>query len=188
MSKYNLILVFGGPASGKGTLCKRLAENFSFVHVSPGDLVRAKKKLDSELATLMKNGKLLPPQFIGDLIWSYIQPFDKDKIILLDGFPRNQENLDYFNQHMKDKFNLVAVLVLDCKDDLIVKRAMVRAKELGRMDDSENICRQRIEAYHMETEKIVKILDQRLVKRIDGNGSVDDTYAQAFKILTALPF
>lgn len=33
----------GGPASGKGTQCAKLVEEFGFTHISVGDLMRAEK-------------------------------------------------------------------------------------------------------------------------------------------------
>ena len=33
----------GGPASGKGTQCARLVEEFGYTHISVGDLMRAEK-------------------------------------------------------------------------------------------------------------------------------------------------
>ena len=33
----------GGPASGKGTQCAKLVEEFGYTHISVGDLMRAEK-------------------------------------------------------------------------------------------------------------------------------------------------
>ena len=33
----------GGPASGKGTQCAKLVEEFGYTHISTGDLMRAEK-------------------------------------------------------------------------------------------------------------------------------------------------
>ena len=33
--------VLGGPASGKGTQCAKLVEEFGYTHISTGDLMRA---------------------------------------------------------------------------------------------------------------------------------------------------
>lgn len=35
-----VVFVCGGPGSGKGTNCTRIAEDFGFVHLSAGDLLR----------------------------------------------------------------------------------------------------------------------------------------------------
>lgn len=191
MLKYNLIFIFGGPASGKGTLCSKLVKRMDhFVHVSPGDLIREKQDLNLVMSNLMKGGKLLPTPFIGNLIWSHIkQNFGTDKIILVDGFPRNKENLEYYNTLMKDNFNLLATILLDCEDTVMVERTMGRAKLLGRTDDTEKVCKKRIQMYRDETDKVVQLLDPQLVKKVYSGGPEENTYAQTFKILLdVVPF
>jgi adenylate kinase family enzyme len=37
----NQIYALGGPASGKGTQCAKLVEEFGYTHISVGDLMRA---------------------------------------------------------------------------------------------------------------------------------------------------
>lgn len=37
------LLFLGGPASGKGTQCAKLVEEFGYTHISTGDLMRAEK-------------------------------------------------------------------------------------------------------------------------------------------------
>ena len=36
-----ITFVLGGPASGKGTQCAKLVEEFGYTHISTGDLFRA---------------------------------------------------------------------------------------------------------------------------------------------------
>ena len=42
-----VIIVLGGPGSGKGTQCEKLIETFGFKHLSTGDLIRAELKNSS---------------------------------------------------------------------------------------------------------------------------------------------
>ncbi len=42
--KPYVVFMLGGPGSGKGTQSKLLEENFKFVHLSAGDLLRAERK------------------------------------------------------------------------------------------------------------------------------------------------
>jgi adenylate kinase family enzyme len=37
------MIIIGGPASGKGTQCAKLVEEFGYTHISVGDLMRAEK-------------------------------------------------------------------------------------------------------------------------------------------------
>ena len=36
-----ITFILGGPASGKGTQCEKLVEEFGYTHISTGDLMRA---------------------------------------------------------------------------------------------------------------------------------------------------
>ena len=42
--QYQFLSRVGGPASGKGTQCAKLVEEFGFTHISVGDLMRAEKE------------------------------------------------------------------------------------------------------------------------------------------------
>ena len=59
-----MFCTLGGPGCGKGTQCARLVSEFSFVHLSTGDLLRdeAKKQtaFGKEIEGMMKEGKLVP--------------------------------------------------------------------------------------------------------------------------------
>lgn len=48
-----IIFVLGGPASGKGTQCAKIVEDFGFTHMSVGDLMR------QEVTKGTKNGELI---------------------------------------------------------------------------------------------------------------------------------
>lgn len=45
MSKdTTVVFILGGPGSGKGTQSERIQNDFKFVHLSAGDLLRAERK------------------------------------------------------------------------------------------------------------------------------------------------
>lgn len=39
-NRPQVIFVLGGPGSGKGTQCEKMIEEFGFIHLSTGDLLR----------------------------------------------------------------------------------------------------------------------------------------------------
>lgn len=87
------VIIAGAPASGKGTQCARITEDFGLVHLSTGDLLRAAVKEGSDLGKeakgFMDSGKLVPDQLVIDLIAEKLKsPECADKGWLLDGFPR----------------------------------------------------------------------------------------------------
>jgi UMP-CMP kinase len=61
-----ITFVLGGPASGKGTQCDKIVEEFGFTHISVGDLMREevqKKTKDGEkILEIQKSGGLVPFQ------------------------------------------------------------------------------------------------------------------------------
>ena len=85
----------GGPGSGKGTYCVKLAKDKNLPHLSTGDLLRAEKKSGSPLAAeineYISKGALVPTKIVIQLLR---QEFEKEerKLFLIDGFPRNHEN------------------------------------------------------------------------------------------------
>ncbi|KAI0990501.1 hypothetical protein GJ496_000245 [Pomphorhynchus laevis] len=62
--KIPIIFVFGGPGSGKGTQCEKIAKHYQYAHLSSGDLLRDELKsgsdLSNEIKVLMEQGKLVP--------------------------------------------------------------------------------------------------------------------------------
>ena len=62
LSRINTFV--GGPGSGKGTQCSNIVEDFGFLHLSAGDLLRAEvakgTEQGKELEAAMKEGQLVP--------------------------------------------------------------------------------------------------------------------------------
>lgn len=54
----------GGPGSGKGTQCAKIVEEFGYVHLSAGDLLRREVAKGNErgqmIENIMKEGNLVP--------------------------------------------------------------------------------------------------------------------------------
>ena len=59
-----VLFVLGGPGAGKGTQCARLVDEFGFVHLSAGDLLRAERDSGSPdgamITQYINEGKIVP--------------------------------------------------------------------------------------------------------------------------------
>ena len=108
----------GGPGSGKGTNCARIVEEFGYVHLSAGDLLRAERASGSELGEMIegiiKDGRIVPSDVTVRLLRQAMEAAGEGKKFLIDGFPRNQENLDVWNRDMAHCV-VQFVLNLECR-------------------------------------------------------------------------
>jgi len=89
-------------------------------------------------------------------MYEAMQKNPADNNFLIDGFPRNKDNLDGWEREMNDKANLKFVLFFDCEDDICIKRCLSRGEAgSGRSDDNMDSLRKRITTYHESTKPII---------------------------------
>ena len=86
-----IVLIVGGPGSGKGVLSKRLAKEAGLVHLSSGDLLRNEVErctvLGKQVKEIMARGELVSSEIIVALVRRRMRDHP-GKRVLLDGFPR----------------------------------------------------------------------------------------------------
>lgn len=90
-----IILVVGGPGSGKGVLSERLQQQCGVVHLSSGDLLRTEvargSALGRQVRDIMARGELVSSAIMVALMKRRLRDHP-GKRVLLDGFPRSLEN------------------------------------------------------------------------------------------------
>ena len=175
-NKPGVIFVIGGPGCGKGTQCKRIVSNFGYQSFSTGDLLRQyvkdKKEGYEDIDNQMKEGKLISSKTLMKVLKSYIMSCPNKKI-LVDGYPRNQENIDVWEQEMKNDVDVKAALYIEVSLDEMKKRLLGRNE--GRADDNEATIGKRLKTFEKETKPIVGYFEKnkKLIK-IDGMKSVEE--------------
>ena len=199
-------LIFVGPqGSGKGTQAKMIAEKFGLCHISIGDLLRgAKGKMKKKIDEVMNAGKLVLDKFVEELLLEKVSGNECAKGYILDGYPRNVKQLDFFEKN----FDVDKVFEISISDDESVKRISGRrscskcgaifnvssfpkpkvdgvcdscgGKLIKRKDDNEKALRERLEIYHEETESILKMHDS---VKIDGEQSIEKVFEDIVKVL-----
>jgi len=102
--KPEVVFILGGPGAGKGTLCRYIVDYYGYAHLSAGDLLREERaKPGSEygelIETHIRNGTIVPVEITCSLIDRAMQTSENPHHrFLIDGFPRNQDNLDGWNK------------------------------------------------------------------------------------------
>lgn len=100
MKKPEVIFILGGPGAGKGTTCSDIVKKTGYVHLSAGDLLREERtKPDAEfgeiIETHIRNGTIVPVEITCSLLERAMQTSaNPEKRFLIDGFPRNEDNLN----------------------------------------------------------------------------------------------
>lgn len=164
-----VIFVLGGPGSGKGTLCEKLSEQSGYCHLSAGDLLREELKSGSESAEMIKTissqGGLVPAELVIGLISKAMDTIRQSsngrrKKFLIDGFPRNQENLITWYKLMSDHCIVDFVLNLECTEEVMKERILNRSKTSGRVDDNEVTLLKRFHTFHADTQPVLASYDR----------------------------
>ena len=178
MSK-KLILLIGAPGSGKTTDAKLIAEKHteSITSYSTGDLI--KEEINNETAvgniakSFVEKGDLVPTQIIVELIVNAVKDAPTD-VVLLDGFPGKEKQLQYFCDYIfnNDKIEVVSVLEIKTDDTLAKERWLASRR-------SEDIFEHELKSYKESLSEIEVHYDKKdVLKVIDGNKDLNAVIAE----------
>ena len=105
-----------------------------------------------------------------------------DKKFLIDGFPRNQDNKDGWDQVMGDDADMQFVLFLDCEENTMIERINKRSESAGeekRNDDNMEVLIKRFKVFKEQSIPIVELFDKvGKVRKINSNVSTSEVYNQ----------
>lgn len=96
---------------------------------------------------------------------------------LIDGFPRNQDNLDGWEREMSSKVKVHFVLNLVAPIDVCTKRCLSRAQ--NRPDDNEDTLKKRFITHNQITQPIVDhFREVGLLHQIDTAGTLQEVFSR----------
>lgn len=186
--KPNIVFVLGGPGAGKGTQSAKIVETFGYQHLSAGDLLREERaKPGSEFGELIEghitNGTIVPVKITCALLERAMIQSEAVNF-LIDGFPRNEDNLTGWNAQMGDKVNLKFVLFFNCDEATCVERCLARgAAGSGRTDDNEESLKKRFNTYVNATMPIINHFKAKdMVKEVDATKSPEEVFKVVEKL------
>ncbi len=218
MPELNLIFL-GPPGAGKGTQAQRLQHDFRLPYIATGDILREAVKESSELGQQAKEymdaGDLVPDDLIIELIVARVDEDDSRDGFILDGFPRTVGQADALDDAFERLGRrLTAALLIDAKDDVLVKRISGRrvctkaghnyhvefdppkhegvcdqdgSRLVQRADDKPETVRRRLDTYHSKTEPLIEYYEERgALRRFDGTRSPDEVHGHVRATIATL--
>lgn len=194
MSK-KLFLIIGAPGSGKTTDATIIADRNrdEIVHYSTGDMLRAEvasgSELGKEIDSYISKGALVPLNIIVDTIISAIDSAPVD-VILIDGYPRSQEQMVELDKILKDSsdIDLKSVIEVRVSEDVARERILGRVAEAkegeARSDDNEEVFKKRMKIYTDPLPDIQKFYeDKKILHVIDGERTLDEVVEDMEKFI-----
>merc|ERR1711962_1075939 len=151
-----IIWIMGGPGSGKGTQCEKIAVKFGYCHLSSGDLLRNEvmsgSKRGQQIYMLMANGNTVPSEIVTDLLGEAMEAKASSSRnfqgFLIDGFPIHLGQAEIFVSNLGKP---TRVICLDVSDEVMTGRLLGR----GNFDDPPDAIQKRIANYNENTRAIM---------------------------------
>jgi adenylate kinase len=204
------VILLGPPGAGKGTQAAHICEKFNIPQISTGDMLRASVIAGTEIGLEAKKvidaGGLVSDDIIIALVKERIQLPDCKNGYLLDGFPRTIAQADSLKTQGINIDYVVEVQVPDA--DIVIRMSgrrvhldsgrtyhidfnppIVQNKDnltgedlIQRVDDNEEIVRDRLSIYHQQTQPLVDYYSEQALEEnsgtkfqaISGVGTLDE--------------
>lgn len=204
------IVLLGAPGAGKGTQAQKLVEEFGFVHISTGDLLRkavkAGTRLGRQAKSYMDSGKLVPDELVIGLVKERLSEPDAKVGWILDGFPRNTPQAVTLDSELKSfEATLDAALLVDVEEDVILNRLSSRrtCRNCGytatadvsvcprcggqmyqRDDDKPSTIKERLRTYQIQTAPLIEYYrGHGILKKVNGARSAEAVYSDVKELL-----
>lgn len=179
-----------GPAgAGKGTQAQKLAKEFSFAHISTGDLIRAEIKSGSQLGNKVKAiveaGNLVSDDIVNEIVKASLEKMESDTAVkgfILDGYPRTIGQAKFFDTYSR----------FDHVFDLLVPRETLVKRLTGRRMCSKEKDPKCTGTFHVEfnppkVDGICDLCGSKLIQRKDDSPEIIENRLSTYDGETGKP-
>ena len=148
--------------------------------LSMGALLR--QRLSGEQRQEMNEGQLVDNATTYQILEKEINGLPLEPPILIDGFPRNVEQVDWLEDFIERSPRIlrkVVVIQLD-RDEI-----MTRLTKRGREDDTEEVIEERLRIYHDIVEPVIErfVSDHAPLVEINGQGTVEEVHKRILEAI-----
>jgi len=181
MSKA-IYLLIGAPGSGK-TSSMREVKNDNLSHFSIGERYREISKEETNFGEIIKSyideGKVVPIDIARKVIMDFIKT-GKD-IIVIDAFPRDEEQTIMFESVLSEKVILKQVIEILINPEIALDR--IKNRNRG-VDDDINLFNDRMKVYNKEIHFIRSYYtNMGIYSTINGEKSLEETAGKLTSII-----
>lgn len=204
------ILMIGASGSGKGTQAQKLVQKYNYCHLSMGDVLKEQVRKGTPEGILIdsyqKAGNLVPLEVTLRALRNKIESEKEAKGFLLDGFPRNMEQVHALSMPIALVLNFINDLD-KIKDRLVNRRVCFACNSNShinklidgkcpvcggdvyqRTDDNEASIDKRLNFYRNEVIPVVEYYKNNgyNVVDIDADASIEDVAQQIEKAISEI--
>jgi adenylate kinase len=188
------VVILGAPGSGKGTQSNLIISKYGLHHISTGEILREEIGKQTALGKIaegiISEGHLMPDDLVINMISHVLDENAKTKGYIFDGFPRTVSQGDALENLLRERgSSVLAAINLDVEEQELMERMLKRGAEQGRLDDNEEVIKNRLKVYHDQTEPLKDYYKKRgKLFSIRGNNGVEDVFEHITEVLDTLFF
>ena len=207
MRDFKKIIIIGPQGSGKGTQAAALSKEFGLPHISTGAMFRGHinrvTSLGLQVRKILEQGQLVPDELTNQIVKERLAATDCQGGFILDGYPRNIEQVKFLEGLAK----IDAVLEIWLSDQEVIRRLAGRrgcvcgaiyhldyhppqkenicdqcGQELKRRnDESDEALSRRLAIYHQQTEPLIEYYQKKgVLMEINGAPPITQVTAEIF--------
>jgi adenylate kinase family enzyme len=170
-------IIFAGPqGSGKGTQCQKLISEYGCEYFEMGAKLREASKTNELIKSYMDEGKHVPSMHTDGLVKEFLVS-NPNSNILIDGYPRNHEQVIFFKESVQNSNYQIAIVYLKAEYDVLTKRMLER----GRADDTLEVIQNRLNQFTELTIPALFTLQKILgcpLTPIDADRTVEEVFEE----------
>ena len=179
----------GPPGVGKGTQAKIIKDKYDIPHLSTGEILRKEIRQESKIGVIAKkyidDGLFVPDEILIKIIENNILDARCSNGYILDGFPRNLQQVDNLNELLIKLDHTIDIAInLKADENELMERLIKRGEDSARSDDKIEIISKRQKVYWEQTAPIIKYYKKAgILIEVNGIGTIAEITA---KIIEAI--
>jgi len=125
------------------------------------------------------NGEFVPASVTVGLLKDAMDSCPTGSKFLIDGFPRNLDNVTVWNEILASECDVKFCLFLDCPEGIMIERILERGKTSGRNDDNIETLRKRFRNFEKDTVPIVRSFEEGgKLRKVKADREVDKVFQE----------